>query len=54
MDGVPASRAYQGGFSAGLMLKDLRLAAAAAETCGAPLHMSRTAEQLYKQASTGC
>ena len=49
MDGVPASRGYRGGFSAALMLKDLHLAAATAETCAAPLHMSRTAEQLYRQ-----
>ncbi len=49
MEGVPASRGYSDGFSAALMLKDLRLAATAAQTCAAPLHMGRTAEQLYKQ-----
>ena len=49
MEGVPASRGYSGGFSAALMLKDLRLAATASETCAAPLHMGRAAEQLYKQ-----
>ena len=49
MPGVPASRGYRGGFSAALMLKDLGLATAAADTCGAPLHMGRRAAQLYKQ-----
>lgn len=49
MEGVPAARDYQGGFHAELMVKDLGLAAAAANECGAPLHMGRLAEQLYKQ-----
>ena len=50
MEGVPAARDYEGGFHAELMVKDLRLAAAAAGECGAPLHMARLAEQLYSQA----
>ena len=49
MDGVPAARNYEGGFHAELMVKDLGLAAAAAQECGAPLHMGRLAGKLYKQ-----
>lgn len=49
MEGVPAARDYQGGFHAELMVKDLGLAASAAQECCAPLHMGRLAEQLYKQ-----
>ncbi len=52
MEGVPAAWGYSGGFSAALMLKDLRLAATAAEACSGPLHMGRTAEQLYKQVTS--
>lgn len=49
MDGVPAARNYEGGFHAELMVKDLGLAAAAAQDCGAPLHMGRLAAELYKR-----
>ena len=46
-DGVPSSRGYRGGFAASLMVKDLGLAATAAEHCGAPLPMAETAAELY-------
>ena len=49
MQGVPAAQSYSGGFHAELMVKDLGLAAAAAQGCGAPLHMARAAERLYRQ-----
>jgi 3-hydroxyisobutyrate dehydrogenase len=43
----PADNRYQGGFAAGLMLKDLRLAMAAAAESGAQVPMSAMAEQLF-------
>jgi 3-hydroxyisobutyrate dehydrogenase len=44
---TPADRDYQGGFASALMLKDLRLALAAAQDTGAPVPMGRRAEELY-------
>lgn len=48
MEGVPASRAYQGGFGVDLMLKDLGLAAEAARQSHQPLPMGALAQQLYQ------
>ncbi|WP_375287953.1 3-hydroxyisobutyrate dehydrogenase [Sphingomonas sp.] len=44
----PADRDYQGGFAAALMLKDLRLAMAAAEQAGASVPTGRRAAELYE------
>ncbi|PZN93370.1 MAG: 3-hydroxyisobutyrate dehydrogenase [Alphaproteobacteria bacterium] len=44
----PANRDYQGGFAAALMLKDLKLAVAAATTAGASVPMGAQAEALYQ------
>ena len=44
----PADNDYQGGFAAGLMLKDLRLAIEAAETADAPVPMGQRARALYE------
>ncbi len=44
----PADNGYQGGFAAGLMLKDLKLAMEAAQTAGANVPMGRRAEELYE------
>ena len=44
----PADRDYQGGFAAGLMLKDLKLAMEAAETAGLDPQMGRRAKELYE------
>lgn len=44
----PADNGYQGGFAAALMLKDLRLAVAAAEAAGAPVPMGERARELYE------
>jgi 3-hydroxyisobutyrate dehydrogenase len=48
MEGVPASRGYQGGFGVDLMLKDLGLAAEAARQSRQPLPMGALAQQLYQ------
>lgn len=48
MDGVPASRGYSGGFGAGLMLKDLGLAADAARQARQPVMMGAVARELYQ------
>ncbi len=45
----PADNGYQGGFAAALMLKDLKLAMAAAEEAGARVPMGDLAERLYAQ-----
>ena len=45
----PADNDYQGGFAAVLMLKDLKLAVAAAQGAGAKVPMGDLAEQLYEQ-----
>lgn len=47
--GTPAGRGYIGGFAAGLMVKDLRLAQEAAGSAGRNLPMGGTALQLYEQ-----
>ncbi|RVU05759.1 3-hydroxyisobutyrate dehydrogenase [Novosphingobium umbonatum] len=44
---TPADNGYQGGFATALMLKDLKLAMAAAEAAGAPVPMGHRAEELY-------
>jgi 3-hydroxyisobutyrate dehydrogenase len=46
---APADRGYEGGFAAALMLKDLKLALAAAEQCGAYTPMGAEAEELYER-----
>lgn len=43
----PADNNYQGGFATALMLKDLRLATAAAKDAGAAMPMTERAEALY-------
>ena len=43
----PADNGYQGGFATALMLKDLRLAMAAAKDAGANVPMGDLAEKLY-------
>ncbi|PTR05812.1 MULTISPECIES: 3-hydroxyisobutyrate dehydrogenase [unclassified Novosphingobium] len=44
---TPADNGYQGGFATALMLKDLKLAMAAADDVGAPVPMGHRAEDLY-------
>ncbi|WP_371815776.1 3-hydroxyisobutyrate dehydrogenase [Novosphingobium sp. SG751A] len=44
---TPADNDYQGGFATTLMLKDLKLAMAAAQAAGAPVPMGHRAEELY-------
>lgn len=44
----PADNDYQGGFATGLMLKDLKLAMAAAQTAGVDTKMGRRAKELYE------
>jgi 3-hydroxyisobutyrate dehydrogenase len=45
---TPADNGYQGGFAAGLMLKDLRLAMEAAETAGAATPLGEHARAIYE------
>ena len=45
MEGVPSSRAYKGGFSSQLMVKDLGLVLRAAEHCGAPAPLTEQAQK---------
>lgn len=45
---TPADRDYEGGFAAGLMLKDLKLAVEAAQGVGASVPMGGAAEHLYQ------
>ena len=45
----PADNNYQGGFASALMLKDLKLAMAAAKDAGADVPMGDLAEKLYAQ-----
>ena len=45
---TPADNGYQGGFAAGLMLKDLRLAMEAADSAGAATPMGARATALYE------
>ena len=44
----PADKDYQGGFATALMLKDLRLAMAAADSADAPVPLSSRAASLYE------
>jgi len=44
---TPADKDYQGGFATALMLKDLKLAMAAAQSAGAPVPMGHRAQELY-------
>ena len=44
----PADNGYQGGFAAGLMLKDLKLAMEAAQSAGANVPMGQRAKELYE------
>jgi 3-hydroxyisobutyrate dehydrogenase len=44
---APSNRGYEGGFLTSLMLKDLKLAQAAAAGCGAATPMGAQAEALY-------
>jgi 3-hydroxyisobutyrate dehydrogenase len=46
---TPADRGYEGGFAAALMLKDLKLAMAAADEAGAYTPMGAEAEELYER-----
>ena len=46
---TPADHDYEGGFAAALMLKDLKLAAEAAQHSGAYTPMGADAEQLYQR-----
>ena len=45
---TPADNGYQGGFAAGLMLKDLRLAMEAAERAGAKVALGEHAREIYE------
>ncbi len=45
---APSNRDYDGGFMAALMLKDLKLAMAAAQAAGASVPMGALAESLYR------
>ncbi len=45
----PADNGYNGGFAAALMLKDLKLAMAAAQSAGAKVPMGQRAEELFDQ-----
>ena len=49
----PADRDYQGGFAAALMLKDLKLAMAAAQDANASVPMGAAAEALYQAFANG-
>ncbi len=44
---APSNRGYQGGFATGLMLKDLKLSQAAAQSSGATTPLGAEATQLY-------
>jgi 3-hydroxyisobutyrate dehydrogenase len=48
MDGVPASRGYQGGFLVDLMNKDLGLAMETAEASGSSVPLGALAKNLYR------
>jgi 3-hydroxyisobutyrate dehydrogenase len=45
---APSNRNYDGGFMSALMLKDLKLAMAAAQAAGASVPMGALAENLYQ------
>ncbi len=44
---APSNRGYEGGFAVALMLKDLKLAVAAANDSGTPVALGAAAESLY-------
>jgi 3-hydroxyisobutyrate dehydrogenase len=46
---TPADKGYQGGFAAGLMLKDLRLAMEAAQSAGANTPLGEHARAIYEE-----
>lgn len=46
--GAPAEKGFEGGFSVGLMRKDLGLAIKAARECGAELELAKRAEEVYE------
>ena len=46
---TPADNDYEGGFAAALMLKDLKLAMAAAEQAGVDAEMGEEAEELFQE-----
>jgi len=48
MEGVPASRGYQGGFLVDLMRKDLGLALQTAQSTGSAIPMGSLAQNLYE------
>ena len=45
--GVPSSNSYSGGFGVSLMLKDLRLATAAAQKSNCPSPIANATKELY-------
>jgi 3-hydroxyisobutyrate dehydrogenase len=45
---TPADNGYQGGFAAGLMLKDLKLAMEAAQAAGAKVELGDHARAIYE------
>jgi 3-hydroxyisobutyrate dehydrogenase len=49
----PANRGYRPGFTAAMMLKDLRLAEAAADSAGATVALGRQAARLYHEFVVG-
>ncbi len=49
----PADRGYEGGFAAALVLKDLKLATAAAQSDDASVPMGAAAEALYQSFANG-
>jgi len=51
MPGVPSTRNYEGGFACDLMLKDLRLAQHAADSCLLSLPLATSAQMLYTELS---
>jgi len=51
LEGVPASRAYAGGFSSDLMLKDLTLVTDAAKNAKQPVMLGALAQQIYQKHS---
>lgn len=52
MDGVPASRAFEGGFATALMVKDLKLVLAAAEASASPLPIGKRAHDIFAQVAS--
>ena len=50
---TPADHDYEGGFAAALMLKDLKLAMAAAQDANASVPMGAAAEALYQAFANG-